>query len=273
MSRAERELSGRSCTGPQDGVFLTTSVSVQGDDEKSWSAYARLVSFVPEADAYQRLELLAASIGCGQSIVTSISSSKFDDLNWFERQGTALVLAIPSARKDVIESIGSWKGLTNYSPVLVITDNYGEFAHHSGASVDAVVQAPSEDLIGAAAVVFRMMVSLIAPAAFTCTDHVDVMQVLRSGNCSRLSLPLWSAQTGLIFRSAEERRTLESASGVLMHLDFENIGSLQAFNCVRREVRAIAPSTSTVIVIGPAYFFVRGDLRSFQPVPLLCVGP
>jgi hypothetical protein len=278
MARASNETSASSCNGPSDVVLLTASVTLDdGDEAGSWAAQAHLASFLPDADARHRLDLLAASIAWGRQGVRSLSCSHWaatvDRQTPSAGPQTALVLAIPASRSKVLDRPPAAVDLPNVAPVIVVTDDAAAFVQRPMGFVDGVVQAPLDDLLGAAVTVYRMVAALMAPHTFACTDLEDVLHVLQAGTHTRLCQPVWSSQAGLVFASPEEQAILESARGVLVQLDLEHFGSLRAAGQVRREVVEYAPLDCPVIMVAPVNFFLRSEWCPFKPVPLLCACP
>jgi hypothetical protein len=275
MARASNETSAPSRSGPSDVVLLTASATLDaGEEAEPWHAQAHLASFVPDSDARQRIELLAASIARGRKGVWSLSHSHWaSEVNRATPPAgpqTALVLAIPGSRSEVLDWPPAAMDLPNVAPVIVVTDHVGSFVQRPMGFVDGVVQAPPGDLLGVAFVIYRMIAALMAPHTFACTDLEDVLRVLQAGSHARVCQPVWSPQAGLAFASPEEQGILESARGVLVHLDLEHVGSLRAAGQLRREVAKRVRQESPVIMVAPVNYFVRSGWRAFLHVPLLC---
>jgi len=263
-----------------DGLpFLAASVLLEaGDGLEPCAAQVHLLSFVSGAAAHRRISRLATSLAHGRQSVQCLPgdgwASAVSAATGAAGPVTSTVLALPAAQAAALDRAPALWGPASAHPVVVVTDDAQSFLRESGPprGVTAVVQAPTNDVLGAAAVVWRLLAAaFLAPRTLVCVDADDVLDFLRAGRVARLCQPVWAPQTGLVFATPDEPTLLSRAKAVLMHLEFEHCGNLQTTAVLRRDVLARASADCGVLLVAPEGLFVAGECAAFHPVTLLCV--
>jgi len=281
MARTMLETLAPVCGGPSSCLALTTSVVL--DDSATpgalgpWPAQAQLVSLVSDPDARQRLGALAASIARGQKELESVAPEDWRRplvrrMPFETGPQTSWVIAVPGSRRKELDYLPPPVDDPQLSPLVVVTDRPELFRDLPLFRPFGIVKAASDDLLGTAMAVYRMMVCLLAPETYACTDTEDIMAVFAQGPYAQLCVASWSPDAGIVFASAQDKGTVEGARGVLARIDLDGAGSLRASMDAFRQVRALCHPDATAILLGAVGMFVAADVRSgLRTIPLLCV--
>lgn len=280
MARLYEDLRAPEPTGPFDCVIASASVTLAADEQEPspqpWPMRSCLVSFATDPDSLQRLRATNAQVARGVQEARSLPA--IDWARHLDAQPpaahTGMVIAVPARRRRCLAA--QLPGLLAQGlarPLVIVTDDPAALHDLGGVGPFGIVKAAADDLLGTAMAVHRMMLCLIAPSTYACTDVEDVEAVFREGPYARVCVAAWSPESGLVFGSPQDKGLVEGAKGVLAQIDYEKFGSLRATKSIFDEVRALCRPDATAMMLAANGMFVRCEpAGGLQRVPLLCTG-